>query len=431
MKRRDRNWMRSTLVAHAAIGALMLASGCSPPAPAESNVVRPVKTMVVVAGGEPQLRTFPGRVQASRKVELAFQVPGLLVNFPVKEGQTVAKGDVIGQLRTDEFEARLKTLQGQLDQARAQLDRLLQGERPEERRRREADVRAAEARLVNARTEYQRLSRMLESQIASRVEFEAAETTYRVAKENLAAAMEVLEKAGIARAEDIEAQRAQVRGLEGRVVEANIQLNDCTLRAPYDGVIAQRMVEQNQNVQAKQPVVRLQDADEIDIVVDVPEAIMAGEIRSADITELTAEFTGAPGVRFPVRIREVAQVADPVTQTFAVRTAMLAPADFRILPGMTATVNVNYRRADVLGDRILVPITAVFKDPRGEQIAWVVGADQVVSRRPVRLGSAAGGSLEIMDGLAPGDRIAVAGVNQLREGMKVRDLGDALGGAQQ
>ncbi len=53
------------------------------------------------------------------------------------------------------------------------------------------------------------------------------------------------------REEDIDAREADVRGLEGRVVEAKIQLDDCTLRAPYDGVIAQRFVEQNQNVRAK------------------------------------------------------------------------------------------------------------------------------------------------------------------------------------
>jgi multidrug efflux pump subunit AcrA (membrane-fusion protein) len=77
--------------------------------------------MVVTAGGESHVRTFPGKVEASKRVELAFQVPGLLVKLPVKEGQRVAKGDVIAQLRQDEFQARLKAVQGQLDQARAAL----------------------------------------------------------------------------------------------------------------------------------------------------------------------------------------------------------------------------------------------------------------------------------------------------------------------
>jgi RND family efflux transporter MFP subunit len=175
-------------------------------------------------------------------------------------------------------------------------------------------------------------------------------------------------------------------------------------------------------------VVRLQDANEIEIVVDVPETVMAADIQSADILQMVAELSGAPGLQFPVRIREIAQVADPTTQTFKVRTAMQPPEGVRVLPGMTATVTATYRRARILGNQILVPVSAVSKQANGEQTAWVVGADDTVTRRPVKLGDVAGGDVEITSGLQPGDRIAVAGVTFLRDGMKVRDLGDALGG---
>lgn len=405
-----------------------LAAGCSPPASTRSDVVRPVKTMVVAEGEEPHVRSFPGKVEASKKVELAFLVPGLLVKFPVKEGQKVAKGELIAQLRQDEFQARLKALQGQLDQARAALRALRSGERLEERLRREAQVRAAEATLANARTELDRYTRLIRSNAASRENFDRAATAFRVAQEDHKAAVQLLEKGTIAREEDIEAKEAVVRGLEGTVVEANIQLEDCTLHAPYDGVIAQRFVEENQNVKAKQPVVKFQDVDEIDIAVDVPETFMAADLRSADILQMLAEFSGAPGQQFPVHIKEVAQRADPTTQTFKVRAGMKAQPGVNLLPGMTAAVTLTYRRASVLGNRILVPISAVFKDSSGEQVAWVIGPDQNVTRRPVKIGAPTGGRIEIVDGLQPGDRIAVAGVPLLREGMKVRDLGDELGG---
>ena len=113
-----------------------------------------------------------------------------------------------------------------------------------------------------------------------------AETAYRVAQEDHRAALQVLEQGTIARQEDIEAQEAQVRGLEGRVVEANLQLEDTTLRAPYDGVIARRFVEEGQNIRAKEPVVQFQDVDEIDIAVDVPETVMIADMRSADIVQM-------------------------------------------------------------------------------------------------------------------------------------------------
>jgi RND family efflux transporter MFP subunit len=386
--------------------------------------------MVVTAGDDLRMRTFPGMVEASRRAELAFQVPGLLSKFPVREGQRVGEGELIGQLRQDEFQARLQALQGQLDRARAALAAIRAGERQEEQMRRQAQVRAAEARLANARSVLDRSNTLLARGGASRAQVEADEAAYQVAEEDLQAARQLLEKSTIGREEEIEAQEAEVRGLEGRVVEANIQLRDSTLSAPYDGVIAQRFVEEGQNVRAKEAVVRFQDIEEVEIVVDVPENVMAADILAADIVAMVAELSGAPGIQFPVQIREIAQVADPATQTFKVRTAMKAPDGIRSLPGMTATVAVTYRRARILGNQTLIPISAVFKDADGEQVVWVVGADSVVSRRVVKLGEPGGGKIEIVQGLRPGERIATAGVTFLREGMQVRDLGDGLGGSQ-
>jgi membrane fusion protein, multidrug efflux system len=407
---------------------LLLAAACSQQSSIPSEVVRPVRTMVVTAGEEPHVRSFSGKVEASKKVELAFQVPGLLVKLQAKEGQKVAKGELIAQLRQDEFQARLKSLQGQLDQARSLLQALRAGERPEERLRLESDVRAARARLANARSEFDRSSRLLTNRATSREEHERLRTSWHVAEEDYKAARQILEQGTTARDEDIDAKEGAVRALEGQVVEANIHLQDTTLRAPYDGVIAQRFVEEKSNIKAKQPVVKFQDVDEIEVIMDVPETVMAADLRSADIVRLNAEFSGAPGLQFPVQITEIAQRADPTTQTFKVRVALQSPTNVTILPGMTATVTLAYRRASILGNRILVPISAIVKDDSGEQVAWVIGSDQTVTRRVVKMGGPIGGKIEILDGLQPGDRIAIAGVTFLREGMTVKDLGDGLGG---
>lgn len=408
--------------------ALVVFSGCTAADSTPVVSVRPVKTVVVTPGGDTRTRLFPGKAEAAKRVELGFQVPGVLTELPVREGQSVKKGDVIGRLRPDEFQARLTALQGQLDQARAALRALQTGERTEQRLRLESQVRAAQAQLVNARAQFERSSRLVESRTISREVFDRDTAAYQVAQEEHNAAVQMLEMGMIAREEDIEAKEAAIRGLEGRVVEANLQLEDATLRAPYDGVIAQRFVEVNQNVTAGQPIVKFQDVDEIEVVVDVPESIMAADLSRADIVEILAEFSGAPGVQFPAHIEEIAQRADPVTQTFQVRVALRAPPDVNVLPGMTSTVTFTYRRAKVLQNNLEAPITAVTKNAEGQQGVWIVGADEMVAWRPVKLGVASGSQIEIVEGLAAGDRIAIAGVNFLREGMKVRDLGDALGG---
>lgn len=388
--------------------------------------IRPVKTTVVASGGVPQVRTFPGRVEATRRAELAFQVPGLLVSLPIKEGERIARGSVIGQLRQEDFENPLNAAVAQLEQARAQLRALESGERPEERLRREANVRSSEARLANARVEFERASRLLPQRAISEADFDRASTAYRTAQEDLLAAQKIFDMSSTAREEDLDAKAALVRAAEVRVVEAQLRLDDATLRAPYDGVIARRLVDENQNVQAKQPVVQFQDLDEIEVVADIPETVMAAELLTAEFIDLTAEFSGAPGLRFPVTLREKAQVADATTQTFQVRVVLPAPEAVRILPGMSATLTMVYRRSSALGDPILIPPSATVSAVDGQSKVWVVDDDGKVSSRSVKLGRSVGGQIEVLSGLEAGERVATAGVSFLREGMIVRDLGDAL-----
>src|SRR5262245_36620305 len=407
---------------------ICLAVGCSSEK-SKAEVVRPVKTMVVAAANKPSVRSFPGKVEAAKSVDLAFQVPGLLIKEPGKEGERVAKGQVIAQLRQDEFQARLKAAQGQLDQARATLSALKSGERSEEQLRRESQLRAAEAKLENAKTEFDRYARLLPTRAVSRSDYDLAQTAYHVAQEEQHAARQLVEKGAGARKEDIEAQEAVVRGLEGRLSEASVQLKDSTLRAPYNGVIAERLANEGQPIVASAPVVKFQ-GDEIDIVMDVPETFMATEMRAAANLSMVAQFSGAPGQEFPVEMKEATQVADPKTQTFQVRVTMKRPGGFKALPGMTATVSVAYWPAGVPTDRIFVPVSAVVLLETGGQVAWVMGPDQTVRPRPVKVGAVTRNGIEILGGLQPGERIVVAGLTFLRDGMKVNDLGNALGGPQ-
>jgi RND family efflux transporter MFP subunit len=202
------------------------------------------------------------------------------------------------------------------------------------------------------------------------------------------------------------------------------------MRAPYDGVVAQRLVDVGQNVVANNPVIRFQNVNDIDIVVDVPEGFIASDLRSSASRQAIAELSIAPGRRFPVRVKEIAQIADPKTQIFEVRFAMKAPPGIIALPGMTANVTLTTRGNERPGNRLVVPFSAVSKQDTGEQVIWILGSDQTVHRRIVKLGAPVGEQIEIVGGLQPGDRIVVAGATFLREGTKVRDLGNALGGGQ-
>src|SRR5262245_37253837 len=76
---------------------ICLAIGCS--TTPQTQPIRPVKTLVIAADNQPSVRSFPGKVEAAKSVDLAFQVPGLLIQEPGKEGQRIVKDQPIAQLR--------------------------------------------------------------------------------------------------------------------------------------------------------------------------------------------------------------------------------------------------------------------------------------------------------------------------------------------
>lgn len=406
-------------------GLAIVIGGCREQHAPAGDGVRPVKTEVVGVRGREASRVLLGRAEASQEAELAFQVPGLLSQLPIKAGEKLAKGAVIAQLRPDEYEARLAALKGQLEQARIALRALQEGERPEERMRLDTRVRAAQAKMENAKAQFDRYAELIKTNAIALKEYEIGETNYRVAQEELQAAIQTREMSRVARQEDIEAKEAEIRGLEGRTREATIQLDDCTLRAPFDGIIARRYVEAGQSVNARQPIARLQSNNDIYVGVDVPEAVMASNIRKADVAKMTAEFPAAPGQQFPVQICEVQQIADPATQTFRVYFTVKTPPEMLVLPGMTAKVQMP---DSANAARLTVPVSALYREGGGETVVWVIGADLVAHRRAVKTGDAIGERVVVTDGLKEGDRIAIAGVSFLAEGQKVRDLGDSLGG---
>jgi membrane fusion protein, multidrug efflux system len=373
--------------------AVCLIAGCFSRREVPSEEVRPVKTMVVAAADQTLVRSFPGIVQASKMADLGFQVPGVLVSLPFREGQRVSKGKVVAQLRSDEFQARVQTMQASLDQARARL-------------------RAAESRLTNSKAESERFGRLVDSTAVSRSDYDSVQTQYRAAQE------------------DYTAQQAAIRGIEGQLAEAKLQMGDSSLRAPYDGVVAQRLVDVGQNIFPNNPVIRFQNVSDIDIVVDVPEGFVGSDLRGSAIQHSVAELSTVPGRQFPVRIKEIAQIADPRTQVFQVRFTMKAPPRVTALPGMTANVTMTTRGNRGPENHAVVPISAVSKLNTGEQVVWLLGADQTVHHRLVTLGAPNADQIEILSGLQSGDRIVVAGTTFLRDGIKVHNLGDALGARQ-
>jgi len=222
---------------------------------------------------------------------------------------------------------------------------------------------------------------------------------------------------------DLELQRARRDVARSKLDDATAALTDTELTAPCKGVIGKRFVENFEKVQPMQPIVSLDDISKVEVVIDLPEALVARMDADDDGPELYATFETAPGKEYPLKLKEFATRADPTTQTYRATLIMDQPAEITVLPGMTATVRTRMKPGAERKEPVIsVPSAAVFDGEDGKSYVWVVDPEtRTVHARQVEAGGLFGeSSIRILSGIAKGDRVVTAGANTLREGMKVR-----------
>jgi RND family efflux transporter MFP subunit len=334
-----------------------------PPPPAS----RPVKLFTVQGGSSEAIRTFPGRVDATQRAELAFRVGGQLQELLIKEGDLVQEGQVLARLDPTDYKIILEDRQASFD---------------------------------NASRNFERGKELIVDGNISRLDFDTMEANYRTASAALTAAEQDLEYT--------------------------------VLTAPFTGRIARRAVENFEEVLARQTVIWLQNIEELDIIIDLPESVVRsvrGQVRSegdigtgatAGTLRAYAQFEGRSDEQFTLRPKEIATKADDQTQTFRATFTMDAPQDFPALPGMTANVVLDLS-AVVTKDAVKwVPARAVQADSGMEPRVWVLDSGSMtVSSRPVEVGRMSGRSIQVFSGLDGGEEIVAVGAPYLAEGMRV------------
>lgn len=254
--------------------------------------------------------------------------------------------------------------------------------------------------------------------------FEQAETTYERYKE-------IVEQGAVSR-QDLDVRKRNFEVARADLATAQKALDDTHLIAPFSGNIGRTLVDNFVNVQAKEPVLVLQDTSKLEVVITVPEQDwsradpnLTNEERS-DLIRPMVSLSTFPDRLFPARISELATVADPVTRTFEVRARLNNPPDVTIMPGMTANVSITVAEGGTSAGAdtaVAVPASAVVGDEQGNSTVWKVDPDTMsVSRVQIQLGDLTGADVRVLSGLNAGDRIATSGVHNLREGMQVSEL---------
>lgn len=222
----------------------------------------------------------PGRVEpASEEIEVAPELSGRLAAMLVDEGDTVAAGQVIARLESDDYRARVIAAEARLRLAEAERLRLQNGARPQERREASAQAEQAEASLAHARIEVERSRRLFEAGVIARDQLDRAERDYRVATARQAETAEHLATVDAdARADDLARAEANVAVARAALVEARAVFDKTIVRAPIGGVVLRRHKQAGESVAVDSPgaaVVTIADTTSLRVRVDVDERDVA------------------------------------------------------------------------------------------------------------------------------------------------------------
>lgn len=240
------------------------------------------------AGDMLNRHSYPGVIQASRTAKLAFRVGGPLVEVKVKAGQRVTQGGLLMQIDRRDFVDKIEVLEAQLAGARAQRQL--------------------------AKRNFNRAETLFEQQVAASADFDQAKSRF-------------------------DSARAGVRGLEAQLKIARHQLADTSLKAPYDAVVSAQMVENHEMVKPGQVVLSIQNIDQLEVEIQVPESeIMHYPLKRGQPARV--ELLAADGLSIQAELQEWSPIADPVTRTYTLRFAFPVPPGVQVLPGMTAEVTL-------------------------------------------------------------------------------------------
>jgi RND family efflux transporter MFP subunit len=346
-----------------ALAAVPLLSACGGSDEERPPEVRPVRTVTIATSVTDGTASLTGSIQAANEINQSFRIDGRLIERAVSVGDTVRAGQLIARLDSQNEETSLQA-------ARAQLA-------------------AAQARLVEANNNFERMRDLVAEFAVSRAQFDQAEANR------------------IAASSQVQAARSQVTLAENRLGYTRLLSSDA-------GVVTAQGAEPGEVVGAGRMIVQVAREDARDAVFDVPARI---KDSAAGNSRITVVLTSDPKVTATGRVREVSPRADPVTGTFRVRVGLDdPPAAMRLGSTVTGRVRVGA----VAG--IEMPATAVFRTDR-QAAVWVVDPQSgTVAARNVEVRSVDSSTVSVASGLQPGEVVVTAGVQALRPGQKVRVL---------
>ena len=237
-----------------------------------------------------------------------------------------------------------------------------------------------------------------------------------------------LRSQGVTTQSELDSAKAAFEMAEAKLRIESKALEDTVIRAPFDGVVARRYVENHEYVKNDTSVLSVKSLDELEVTFHVPERVLARWGNTA-LQGAQVSFETGDDKWLDADIHEVSAEADAVTRTYEVVAAVKAPENLLLLSGMTAKARLLLPTGLDQKNAVLAPMASVFGGSDGGSYVWVIDKDGGAPKRTsVQLGGMRQDGVVVLSGLEEGQLVAVAGVNSLRPDMKVRPMHSANGG---
>jgi membrane fusion protein (multidrug efflux system) len=325
---------------------------------AAAAMVMPPTTVTATAASEQNWEntlSATGSLVAVQGVTIGAEMPGKVVKIAFEPGAVVKTGDLLVQLDTTTEEAQL---------------------------------RAAEATAALAKANLERARELRQSNTNSPAELDAADAQAKQAV-------------------------AQAEGIRTVIAKK-------TIRAPFTGRLGLRLVNLGQILREGDPITMLQTLDPIYVNFSLPQQRLS---KLAAGTVVRVKSDAAPAETFEGRINAISPEVDPATRNVRVQ-ATIANREEKLRAGMYATVEVVLPETS----RVLaIPVTSVLYAPYGDSV-FVIDekkdektgkVEKVLRQQFIRIESARGDFVNVIDGLRAGDNVVTSGVFKLRPGMNV------------
>jgi multidrug efflux pump subunit AcrA (membrane-fusion protein) len=394
--------------------ALIALAGCSKPkeeepeaaaAPVEVTEVKRDSIQRIVSG---EAILYP--------VDQASVVPKLsapIKTFYVKRGDSVTKGQLLATLENRDLEASVSESKQLYEQAQSTQRSTTTAQLPEDVNKAQQDVTTAKEALDAAKRVYESRKQLVEQGALARrladeanVAYVQARSQYDVATKHLQA----LENIG--RPEQTKGIEAQTQAAKARYDAAQAQLSYSEVRSPIAGIISDRPLYAGEMAAAGTPLLTVMNVSRVIARANIPvgqaASLKVGDSATIAQTDAAIEASG--------KVTVVSPATDPNSTTVEVWVEAENLGQ-RLKPGATVRVSIV---AETLKDALVIPAAALLPSDEGGVQAMVVGADSKAHEKKIEVGVREPDKVQVLSGLAAGDKVITVGGVGLDDGAKVR-----------